>query len=234
MFFDKKPEVSEAERFAAGIKQFLSIDIAEILSLTPAYTLDVAELERRMFTFVFVADECMYGHRKHDLVSTGASGYKPFFTCYTDQNMAMLVKEMDGQNYPIVFDGLDDPSLPPWAQRKARVYGELYALRGCSVIELDNYKQNGVRFTRKWVKVTIPYFKRHRKSTQTYNGTWNYEYSRSKDYLLTIDAQMYVGRQDYWLDQLSDRFDLFSFSTVPVQQVDRIWIKEFFHFPRQF
>jgi hypothetical protein len=203
------------------------------------FTPDIVELESQSFSFVFVADECMTSLRKHSLVNMGASGFYPFCGGYTAEEFSYIAKKTGVMEQgklrtittPIPMKDIDrEGDLPVWMTEKLRIKGEIYALRGCSFLELDKYKHNGVQFQRVPVTVNIPYFKRYREVSQTYNGVWSSTYSRSKDHIVSIKCHMYVGRHEYWLEQLKSNDGFFDFEPVKVSEVDRVWIKKFYDY----
>ena len=206
--------------------------LVEIDRLTPQHTPDMWKLEEVGYTWVFVCDECQAGHRKHDLVEGGASGMEPFFAGYTAEKMGFLIKRLEKMSFPIPFKDLSDNELPVWMGKERRIRGEMYGMTAEMIKKLDDYKQNGVQFERMRVNINVPYYKKKRIRSQTYNGTWSVDYQRSKDYIVTIPAMMYIARPEYWMDQLKDKNGCFNFDPVKTWSVDRIWIKEYFEYRR--
>lgn len=203
----------------------------QILAAGCEFTPDIAELESRQYSFVFMPDECMMLERKHELVTPGASGFYPFYEdCYTSEDFCFIEKRLGKESFPIAFKPLDNGDLPIWMNKKQRIKGELYALRGCSFKDLDKYKLNTVQCNRVKVNINIPTVKQHRTETQSYNGLWSCEYNLSKTYITTISAYMYVGREEYWIDQLLHHDSFFNFAPVHTTEVDRIYIKKCFNY----
>jgi hypothetical protein len=207
----------------------LSAEIAKIDEQSPDYTPDAYSLEEKMFNFIFVSDTFKSGHKDNSMVTVGASGLKPFFPAYTSEKFSFLIHKKD--KLPIPIRPLNHPDLPLFLQKDLRIRGEVYALRGCTIIELDNHKKNGVKFIRVPINVTVPYYKKKMVKTQTYGGTWSVSYESSKDFLCSVKAWTYLGRPEYWLDQLLKEDAVFDFDTCPVYNSwDRIWIKEYFNY----
>jgi hypothetical protein len=171
---------------------------------------------------------------KHDLVACGTSGFYPYAPAYTSSEYCFIEKKLGKASFPVAFENFtreEEDRLPAWMSRRLRIKGELYALRGASFIPLDNYKLNGLQFDRVKVRITIPYFKRTRQESQSYNGTWNIDYSRTKDMLTSMEVFMYVGRKDFWMPQLSADDAPFDFNPVGRVQTDsRVWIKEYYDY----
>jgi len=207
---------------------------------TPKYTPDIHLLEQHWWNPVFIPDDCMIHHSyhitergsRHDLVKEGASGYDPFYEdCYTAKPFTFLEKNLGKQSFPIPFDPINDNDLPMWMNKSHRIKGELYALSSKSIIELDNHRLNTVQFDRVKVTINIPYAQKYRDIAQSYNGVWSSTYRSSKTNIVSIQAHMYVGRFEYWRDQL---LKLDNFSPVKVEKnPDRIYVKDFYNYKNQ-
>lgn len=198
----------------------------------PRHTPDIVELESKLHNYVFVPDECKMTHNHHQLVACGTSGFYPYCPAYTSLEYNFVEKKLGKESIAIPFVDIGTDNLPPWMLKKFRIKGELYALRGCSFIPLDNHKLNGVAFERIKVRINVPHFKRYRQESQSYNGVWHYDYTRSKDMLTSMEVFMYVGKTDFWLPQLEAYEALYNFDSVPVATApdERIWIREYFEY----
>lgn len=190
------------------------------------FTPDIAELEERSANLLFIADDMMLFNPNHDMVTKGSlSGMEPFHYAYTAKSFSFVKKNLGKESFPIALDIRDTSELPKWMSQTARIRGELYAIRGSQFKILDTHRQNGVQFRRERVMINIPYKKLLKHQGKSPHGTYPY-YDLSKEQMYSVLAYMYVGRTEYWIDQLKAGF--FDFSPVGICEEDRIWLKKYF------
>lgn len=222
--------------FNFNFKKMLRDDTEDSLTYihgnTPEFTPDIAELQSRLWNWVFIPDECMLTNPKHSLVKEGASGFYPFYEdAYTSDRFTFLEKKLGKESTCLVFKNIDDPDLPVWMQKEYRISGELYALSGKQIISLDNHKKNTVYCNRQKININIPFTMKQRTRSQTYNGVWSSTYSTSKWHLTSVEAFVYIQRMDYWRDQL---IHLDNFSPVKVMnEPDRIYVRKYYDYKFQ-
>lgn len=211
----------------------LICDLVNKIALqTPEFTPDIHVLEQNFWNPVFIPDECMLLGRQHDLVKEGASGFYPFYEdCYTSGKFTFLEKYLGKLSTGIPFEAINDDNLPMWMNKAYRIKGELYALSSKQIILLDNYKKNTVECRRIRVNINIPYTHKTVTRSQTYNGVWSATYNSSKTHISSIEAWMYVGRIDYWQDQL-EHLDNFR-PVYVVNDPDRIYVRKYYDYKRQ-
>lgn len=108
-------------------------------------TPDLIELERNEHWYLFVPDELMCRCPK-----------SRFLDVATFEKVAYTVKEFSAFTY-------GEYSYPVFSEKKftgmphLKVKGELYLVRPTTLLILDGYKGNTNFFTRKRVKITVPY-----------------------------------------------------------------------------
>lgn len=108
-------------------------------------TPDEFRLDKKRFNWVLEYGELMNGFPKHNLI-----GCPPVNPAFTVENFSLWANRETGIPVALKF------SHPNVMIPKAKIGGELYALTKEEVIELDIYRQNGVSFHRKEVKILIP------------------------------------------------------------------------------
>lgn len=150
---------------------------------TPPFTPDLHFFERRPYTLFFEYSDLQDRMPKHQMVS-------PYFTtpAYTAERYGCLNHSEDPK--AIAFD--DHFKERPIRRQKIR--GELYAIKLPAPILIDSYRQNGVQFERRRVKVLYPIVREpesHRERT------------REETVICSAFAWMYFGKPDYWSDQIN-------------------------------
>lgn len=152
------------------------------LHQTPDYTPDHLWLERHEWCLLFVYDEMQLNRRKYDLIREDSVNLGKAFTC---PNWNMFKKKLGDETFPIA---LYDMNLAP----KCRIKGELHAIRPHLFWEvLDKKYFNGIEFRRERVKLIRPYHLQEKGVTIDHN-----------EFIAETRAHMYVGINEYWLDQI--------------------------------
>ena len=186
--------------------------IREICKMVSPFSKDIPLLQEHHRILIFVYDDMMQGKRNSDLiVETSVTGRYPLANCYTEDNFHCWKKELGKLSFPIA---LDKPvsGFTRFDATPAKIWGELYAIRPTQFIKLDIEKENGVQFTRRRVKVILPY------------THWNPIPDRKET---IIEPMMYVGNHDYWDDQLGGIH-----SSRPVEKTpdERAWLGAHYRF----
>lgn len=197
------------------------------------FTPDAHILNRHQAKLLFVHDDMAQLQPMHDLVQEGSlSGFYPFDYGYTTKKFSFVKKDLGLKSFPIALD-LDRETrdnLPVFISEEYRIRGELYAIRPCQFYKLDTHRQNGIQFERRRVNINVGYRKLYRTHWFNAKGIQKYEYNLGKEEMTTVEAFMYVGRNEYWKDQLLS--DGFNFQPIPVIQEDRLWLKEYYQYSR--
>jgi len=149
------------------------------------YTPDALNLERRMFHRVFIPDEMMSNNKDHHHI--GANSAKINLGFITQDKFSYLKKVEDNHITGIPL------REPVYRVPQAQIRGELYAIRPNWLIELDNYKENGVKYHRERVTLRIPY--------HIQKKDWDKDVQHAE---LKIPAWMYIGNPVYWHYQLEN------------------------------
>lgn len=205
-------------------------DDATRMQFSPDY---LTEIEPHRSRLLFVADDMMQLQPNHPMVQEGSlSGFYPFHYGYTARNFQFLKKNLGLKSIPIALDLRDRDNLPPFQTKTARIRGEIYAVRPRGYLMLDTYKQNGVQFKRIPVTINIPTRKSYRHTTTDSKGRSFIDYSLGKEEMVSVTAFMYIGREEYWKDQLEAEAGFFDFTAVDIVEEDRIWLKRYYQYSR--
>ncbi len=175
------------------------------------YTPDIASLQDGVCWWLFVADDCRTFRKNYERV------YKPgcsieYQTAFTMQGFNFFYHRPTGRPIPIHAD--DDDGLFP----RAKIKGELHLVTPQVLIDLDIYRQNGVLFRRKRVKILIPYYVRHRRWEQR---------------MYILKAWMYVGKQSVYKPQLDDGYEYLQ-CPIFFPNVERPWLPRYYEYTRTF
>lgn len=173
------------------------------------YTPDLAKLQERSHHFLFVADDLKRGHRRHDLLQGGEFWAQAF----TKSSFTLWKHNLGKETFPI-----------PLEQRTRKmdflkIRGEVHLLPTKTVRMLDEYRENGVQFIRKRVRVAIPY--QNIRLDEDARVTWK---SRTRDQHMM--AHMYVGIPEYWNNLINDM----QFSTAHHQPIGPVGSPHFYDF----
>lgn len=197
----------------------------------PEFTPDLWELEQKKAHLVFIHDDMMQLQPNHHLIQGGLSGFYPFQYGYTTKKFSFVQKELGTKSFPIALDLRDlAQELPMYIADSHRIRGEVYAVRAPTLIELDNHRRNGVEFVRKQVNVNIGYRKVYRSHWFNAYGNKKYEYNLGREEMTTVTCWMYLGREEYWKDQLLA--DAFNFNPVDIITEDRLWLQKYYQYSR--
>lgn len=167
------------------------------------YTPDAAELEKYQFQLLFVCDQLQRGMSLYKDIEMGA------YLCnaFTTKSFQFFKSRTGGWEYPIPLEtDLAQPVvkyMPPPAQIK----GELHLIEPWQFRKLDIDRKNGVQFSRKRIRILVPYRELHH-ILDTKNGEliprllegWETQKIESPEKVYIIRAWMYVGELDFWSD----------------------------------
>lgn len=154
----------------------------EFTLMTPDY----AELQAQYAHNVFVYNENQSNGSRFDELKA------PRFyrgQGFTESSDFVMYKTLLGlETFPIALEVTEDQrhGLSSLIGDPGQIIGEVYSVRYNSIVSLDNYMLNGVRFTRKRVKVVIPF---------RIEGTDHFDKK-------VTEVFMYVGKYDFWKDYL--------------------------------
>lgn len=189
------------------------------------YTPDIAVLEQHSWQLYFACDETQIGHLKHNLV--GEHEYKlsgftqQSFNYWAHQAPFLPAIPMEATGYKNVMPGYPDI---------AKIKGQVLAVRPQAFLTLDEYKENGVQYLRKKVRIIVPY--RALRKITDHPGLPTNDIEFMKDGLgLTFErmciirAWMYVGVPAFWDSQIS-AFDYTSVQTYNAK--NRPWCKTYY------
>jgi len=199
----------------------------------PEFTPDLWLLEQKKAHLFFIHDDMAQLQPFHDLVKAGSlSGFYPMNYGYTAKKFTFVKKNLGLKSFPIALDlpFEDREKLPQYMSNEHRIRGEIYAIRPRQIVELDNHRQNGVQFQRIRVNINIGFRKLMRHSITSSTGKKYSEYNLTKEEMISQEMCMYVGRRDYWMDQLESGF--FDFQPIDIIEEDRVWINKYYQYSR--
>lgn len=180
-------------------------------SQTCPHTPDLWWLERRKHQLLFVYGTQMRGHPQHELVMNHGA-YAA--ATYTEGKFTLWKKQLGKESFPIALQG-SGWRVPDWKKPPhSRVQGELYAIETAQLIELDKHYQNTLEFDRQRVPLVLPYRNLHRiPGTELQRQIEESLGMEARDQVVTtetktqlVNAWMYIGKPEYWDDQLSHFF----------------------------
>ena len=199
------------------------------------FTPDIADLERSEFQRVFIYNEMKYAHRSHCFLPETLAERDA--TCYTDNYFVMHNKRLGKASQAVATDSDLWPHPGGATADRARIQGELYVVCSSHISVLDTYHQNTVEFERRRVRILRPYRDMIRaKDGFPLNGQILESFKargivHSMRGCATMDAWMYLGRQEYWGGLLSSLFFPVRMFTSPNEQ----WLREYYAFtPKEY
>jgi hypothetical protein len=198
------------------------------LQFTPDYHIVGA----RKGNLVFIHDDMMKLEPNHGVVvKDSLSGFFPFGYGYTSRRLNFVKKDLVLKSFPIALEIRDCSELPMHMANKYRIRGEIYAVRPQGIISLDTHRQNGVQFQRIRVNINVGWKNLRRRHWFDASGNEKFETSLDKEEMCTVECWMYLGREDYWKDQLESGF--FDFKAIDIVEEDRLWLKEYYQYNRR-
>lgn len=192
---------------------------------TTRYTPDIAVLEQHEWQLYFACDETQIGHMKYDLV--GENQYKlPGFT----QQSFNYWQPSDPFNPPVPLEATGYRNVMPNYPDIAKIKGQVLAIRPQAFLGLDIYKENGVQYERKKVRLIVPYRSIRRVSDHPGLPTVDIEFERDGlgltfEHVCVIRAWMYVGIPEYW-DKVISSYTHSSVQTYNAK--NRPWCKTYY------
>lgn len=201
-------------------------------------TPDIAKLEEYEYQLLFSCDETQTKQPKHNLIEDGDYICPAFtqvsYNYWLPDTPFMPAVPMEAMGYGVYVM----PNAPP----SAKIKGQLHKIRPYQFINLDNYKENGVQFSRKRVKLIVPFravkvlrdpatvpldmeeMDILRGNPHVANGNVPSIYA-TKETVVIIKAWMYIGIPEYW-DKLISAFDYKSVQTYTAK--NRAWCQQYY------
>lgn len=222
--------IKTVPRISQDTQQNLLHDMIASAAERNKFTPDIAELERSEFQRVFIYNEMKYAHRSHSFLPETLAERDA--TCYTESYFTLHKKRLGKASQAIATDSdLWPHPCGPTADR-AKIQGELYVICSSHLSVLDTYHQNTVEFERRRVRILRPWRSIVRaKDGFPLNGQILESFKargivHSMRGCATMDAWMYVGRQEYWSGFLARLFSPVSMYNSPNEP----WLHEYYAF----
>jgi gamma-glutamylcyclotransferase (GGCT)/AIG2-like uncharacterized protein YtfP len=165
------------------------------------HTPDMLKLQQHKRHLVFLPCNVQKGFKYHHFVKQS----EPYGLGYTRRKFQVYTKDLGNESFPIPLPGIADkkylskrlnPNLTP---PSLNVRGQLYWCDANTISELDNFKLNGVEFTRELVEIKFLY---QEPITQLDRDTNEFIATYTDYQVYILAAYMYVGNEEYWDEQL--------------------------------
>lgn len=200
------------------------------------FTPDYPILSQKKSQLLFVPDDMMQLQPRHELVVYGSRhGFRPLDYGYTSKKFSFVKKELGLESFPVALDLRQREDLPLFMGETHRIRGEIYAICSKHFLTLDRYKQNGVQFERRRVNINVGSQKLYRIPRKgdfgkpAFDKIYDHELGRQE--MCSVECWMYIGREDYWRDQLIDGF--FAFKPIPIiEEENKVWLKTYYQYSR--
>lgn len=155
------------------------------------FTPDLWKLDTYFFQNVFVYNQFMRGCEQYKHVMDGHV-VKQFSAFTHDDNYVMWMKDLglESQAFALPIGPEQVHGSTSLFGLPAKVLGQVYTMRPNQIVKLDEVMQNGVMYTRQRIKVDVPYARRNGKTIMDVE-------------VKTIPCWAYIGRLDYWAEQLN-------------------------------
>lgn len=151
------------------------------------FTPDMWRLQQRAKHLIFVYNEYQSRQHKHDLI-----GDNRLAAAFTEaSNLVMWKKKLGNETFPFALEIKPEQTFgnSSFLGKPARISGELYSVPPQTIKAIDTDQLNEVYFQRKRVTVVVPF--RYKDGSQL-----------GSQLIQRVKAWMYVGPDEFWLDQL--------------------------------
>ena len=197
------------------------------LNQSVRYSPDLGKLEQYEYLLLFSPDETQRGYSQYPLIEDSA------FVCHAfTQRLYNYWQQRDGQLIPLEASA---PAAVKYFPPSLRIKGEINAIRPWQFRQLDTYKLNTVQYTRKRVKLLVPYREVIISDYYDEDGKelplclQGKKGAHGPELMQVVKAWMYVGKDDYWDPILSP----FNFHKVQTHESRRPWLKEYYSYPKR-
>lgn len=184
------------------------------------YTPDINALEHQQRHKIFVADDMMTGGQYHDYITEqNLFGRHPACHGYTEDDFTFWNRNLKKESYPIALEGVKDYKLGTFNNTPARIWGQVYSIRGSQFKKLDFLRENGYAFLRQRRVILIP----HQKAFLKPVPDVSYEMKHR------MECWMYVGIRSYWEPLLDGGFDFSPVKQITYQGIrERPWLERYY------
>lgn len=225
MFGIKKPAITIPDVYNYSLEE-----LVKTASERNRFTPDIWELERSEFQRVFIYNEMKLGHRSDPFLPENLAERDA--TCYTESYFVLHKKKLGQASQAIATDGDLWPHPFGATAERAKIQGDMYVVYSSHIPVLDTYHQNTVEFERRRVRILRPWRNVVRaKDGFPLNGQMLDSFKargivHSMRGCATMDAWMYVGKPEFWAEQLARQFAPVKLFTSPNEP----WLKEYYAF----
>lgn len=177
-----------------------------VVNYTP-FTPDMWKLEEYYFQNVFIYNEMMKGCSKFGQFLDGNS-VKLSAAFTKDDHYVLWQKKLGEYSTTFALPMSEDQMLGNTTLfgAPAKILGQVYAMRADQIKKLDEHLENGIQFVRKRIKIEIPYsYVNRSRDERIVNGN-----NAPERKLKVIPAWAYIGRLDYWSEQIDPQGKRFS------------------------
>lgn len=215
-----------------ALKRFITpnslMDIPTV-DLGGDFTPDWWKLEQFERQLLFVDGTLMSGQANDFMVKEFSHVPMPIHpTVYTHADYTFWMKDLGRQSFPVMLPENYRPTgFVRWPIEPLRVRGELWAIRPQAFKKyIDEHMQNGVRYTRVRIKITLPY--------REIGWSKDKPLVKLSEYKTAVrEAWAYVGIPEYWDPLIGG---VFSGSQVLPRELDdhRPYVNQFYRFEPPF
>lgn len=179
------------------------------------FTPDVAFIENIQVHILFLVDNHQSQFKGFDIVKDGlafSNGH-----AFTRDKFQMWKKPLGRESFPVpILSTPTNETVAPWFPKPRVIKGELYGVRAYTLMELDKAMANTVQFVRRRVRLVYPYHGLYRmpveKGLEYISRTERHiryetdipKKMLSPELIHKPSAWMYVGRDEYWADQMGE------------------------------
>lgn len=164
------------------------------------HTPDILVLEQFEKHLVFTPCDLRKGGNHHHFLKDA----KPYDIGYTRKKFVTYVKDLGKESFPIHLPANEGQRYSPKEPPALSVRGELWQVSPETLAEkLDNYKLNGVEFTRQMVEIKFPYRAPYRSTDR---DTWVTCTLYTNEMTYMLRAWMYIGIEEYWNEQIDNGY----------------------------
>lgn len=178
------------------------------------HTPDAWNLELRPWVNLFVYDDLQSGHRNHDwikgnTVSVGGAITRKMYSLWKlkrGPGTEAFALDHSYRNFMTMPGSVNDIPYAP-------IMGELYRIPSSRIVDLDNYRQNGVIYTRVRIPIAVPF---HKAVDHKLHG----EMISKKERVVGLEAYCYLGNTAHWNPLLDNGYN---FSPVRARGFRKPW-----------
>lgn len=209
--------------------------LAGLLAET-VYTPDIAQLEARQFTRVFLPDDAQRTHPQYELIREHSA-----YVCtgFTSTSFRLYRRKTDG--IAVAMEDTSQDKVKFFPQGPCKIKGEIHLVQADGILKLDNHRQNGVQFLRKRIPIIFPHRKLkwirgpedmhdvEQSDIRHYEHIPDRRIGKTKELVSLVRCEMYIGIPEYW-NKLIDGGFAFEEAEIFQPKAFRSWLPKYYQF----